>query len=288
MISFVQTNYIQIVNIHTCELKLIHKFDDNLIKYLSCNTTPPQSDHLTNYVVDTRKFTNLNNPRILAAMVLESMEFLLYECENDTNLRELLRIPPPGHEITSLRFIGNESEFLNDYILMCFSDSSLGILDLNDLCTFNVAKSRIKNATSYKVIDDSKNVCLLIGTNNQCLYVVNANESFSHYLSILIEINGKFSSGKIMKTSYEIETNFWSCRICAMSAKGNIFIYDVSADLVNQNQYNILKIAEFTAHSDAITFAYVKGTKLLFNKFLSPDLIKPFPYQKFFFPFAEN
>ena len=62
-----------------------------------------------------------------------------------------------------------------------------------------------------------------------------------------------------MKTFYEIESNAWSCRVCAMSRLGVITIYDTTANLVDQSQYSILKIAEFTAHNDVITFAFIKG-----------------------------
>ncbi len=258
MISFSQASYIEIVNIYTCEIKLKHEFEANIIKYVSCNVTSPHRDHQTNFAVDMNKFSN--NQLVLVGVVLNSMEFILYEIKNDFNLFEMIRIPPPGFDLTSFRFTGNENEFLNDYLIMCYDhDNTLGILDLNDLCTFNLVTSKRKKNTCYKVIDELKNVCLMIGTVSQCLYLINASESFKNYLKVLIEISGTFTSGKIMKTSYEIESNAWSCRVCAMSRLGVITIYDTTANLVDQSQYSILKIAEFTAHNDVITFAFIKG-----------------------------
>jgi len=189
------------------------------------------------------------------------MEFLLLEIDNDIKTNVIARLPHPGHVLTSFRFIGNNrNEFLNDYAIMCFRDENiLGVFDLNDLTTINITKFPRKIKSCFKVIDELKHVCLLYCSNRQFLYLINANESFNGYLKSMIEINGRFTNGKIMKTFYEIESNVWTCRICAIAPYGAISIYDTFSNLNDPDKYSVLKISQFNAHHGDITFTFIKG-----------------------------
>ena len=75
----------------------------------------------------------------------------------------------------------------------------------------------------------------------------------------MIEINGRFTNGKIMKTFYEIESNVWTCRICAIAPNGAISIYDTFSNLNDPDKYSVLKISQFNAHHGDITFTFIKG-----------------------------
>ena len=257
MVTFFRNNVVIFVHIYTGELKFGQNFNEIII-YTSTNITSNNYSDQSNFVISLDLLAS-STERKLIGIIIESMEFLLFEISNDLQMKELGKIPNPGiNELTSFRFIGNNgNEFLNDYAIMCFKEeNAIAILDLNDLTTINVTRFKRKVRSNFKVIDEMKHVCLMWDTSNHSLYLVNANESFIDYLKTMIVIDGEFTSGKIMKTFYEIESNIWKCRICTMSDSGIVCIYDTFS---NNNKYSVLKISQFNAHNGLITFAFIKG-----------------------------
>ena len=227
------------------------KFDTKKITYVGCNNTSYNKSNQANYVIDTTIF--FTNQPLLIGIILDSMTFLLFEIKNEFKLCQLAKIPSPGFELASFGFI-------NDYAIMCFKENNiLGILDLNDLNTINITQFMRKRNLNLKIIDELKHACLFLDSHSECLFLINANESSMHYLKLVIEINGKFTNGKIMKTFYEINSSLWQSRICAVSQNGLISIFDTCSDLSDPNLFSLLKIAQLKAHFDDITFVFIKG-----------------------------
>jgi hypothetical protein len=259
MVTCVGSNLLMFLQMYTNEVKFGPKFNEKII-YTSTNITSFNNKDQSNFVISLDSLAMSKN-RKLIGIILESMNFLLFEINNDLQLEMIANIPNSGvNELNSIRFIGNNgNEFLNDYAIMCFKEENvLAVLDLNDLTTINILKFKRKIRSNLKVIDEMKHVCLMQDTKTHSLYVINLNESFMDYLKSIIQIDGKFTNGKIMQTRYEIDSSKWTCRICTFSC-GIISIFDTFSE---NNVYSVLKISQFNAHSDNISFAFVKGIYL--------------------------